>query len=151
MLPIVARGISLDEEEESAIEERMARQVAAEAAIARIEQMVDEARTTPALYEARLAAAQQLIPAYRQRIAAGEEEDTTVKDIQPALQSMLDAAFAAEQAALRGLLRERKIDETTMRAVIGEVMLNQALNGRQQANKRTNSKKTSAEKAGARK
>lgn len=148
-LPVVARGIPLDEEDMSANEERLARQVAAEAAIARIEQMVDEAHSDPALHEARLAVSQRLIPSYRQRLGAGDADDPAAVDMQPVLQSMRDAALDAERAALIELLQARKINDTTMRAVMGEVMLGQALSARKQANRPARPKKPAAKKAGA--
>ena len=148
-LPVVARGIPLDDEDMNANEERLARQVAAEAAIARIEEMVDEAHADPALHEARLAVSQRLIPNYRQRLGAGDADDPAAVDMQPVLQSMRDAALDAERAALVDLLRARKINDTTMRAVMGEVMLGLALSARKQANSPARAKKPAAKKAGA--
>ncbi|PLP60648.1 Na+/H+ antiporter [Mesorhizobium loti] len=147
-LPAVARGIPLDEEDMSVNEERLARQVAAEAAIVRIEQMVDEVRDDPARYEARLAAAQQIIPSYRQRIV-GEADDTKPGDMQNALEAMIDAALDAERGALLKLLKARKINDDTMRAVMGEVTLGQALSARKRAAPAKSNKRP--KKAGARK
>lgn len=147
-LPAVARGIPLDEEDMSVNEERLARQVAAEAAIARIEQMVDEVRDDSARYEARLAAAQQIIPSYRQRIV-GEADDTKPGEMQHALEAMIDAALDAERVALLKLLKARKINDDTMRAVMGEVTLGQALSDRKRAAPAGSNKRP--KKAGARK
>lgn len=147
-LPAVARGIPLDEEDMSVNEERLARQVAAEAAIARIEQMVDEVRDDSARYEARLAAAQQIIPSYRQRIV-GEADDTKPGEMQHALEAMIDAALDAERVALLKLLKARKINDDTMRAVMGEVTLGQALSDRKRAAPARSNKRP--KKAGARK
>lgn len=147
-LPAVARGIPLDEEDMSVNEERLARQVAAEAAIARIEQMVDEVRDDSVRYEARLAAAQQIIPSYRQRIV-GEADDTKPGEMQQALEAMIDAALGAERDALLKLLKARKINDDTMRAIMGEVTLGQALSDRKRATPAKSGKRP--KKAGARK
>ncbi len=126
-LPAVARGIPLEEEDVLANEERLARVTAAEAAIARIEQMVEESRDDPALYETRMAASQQLIPFYRQRIVLGDADDPAAQDLLPVIGAMTEAALDAERAALVKLLRSHKINDTTMRAIMSEVTLTLAL------------------------
>lgn len=130
-LPLVARGIPLEKEDELANEEHLARRAAAEAAIDRIEQMVDESRDNEALYEARQTAARYMIPIYRHRLLADEADDPLGKLLRPVLQEMRTAALDAERAALTKLLRERKINDTTMRTIAGELTLSQALAQRQ--------------------
>jgi CPA1 family monovalent cation:H+ antiporter len=130
-LPLVARGIPLEKEDELVNEENLARRAAAEAAIDRIEQMVDESRDNEALYEARQTAARYMIPIYRRRLLADEADDPMGKLLRPVLQEMRAAALDAERAALTTLLRQRKINDTTMRAIGSELTLSQALAQRQ--------------------
>jgi CPA1 family monovalent cation:H+ antiporter len=126
-LPAIARGIPLEEDDVLANERRLARMAAAEAAITRIEQMVDESSGDPDLHEARQAAARHIIPLYRQRLVAGEVEESSEKDRSPAVEEMHRAALEAERTVLVKLLRERKINDTTMRSIISEVTLDEAL------------------------
>lgn len=129
-LPILARGIPLEKEDVVANEERLARVAAAEAAIARIEQMVEESRDDEALYETRMAASQQLIPFYRQRIVIGDGDDPAARDMLPVISTMTEAALDAERDALVELLHAHKINDTTMRAIMSEVTLTLALIGK---------------------
>lgn len=127
VLPVVARGIPLEKEDALANEERLARAAAAEAAVARLEQLVDESRGDPALHEARQAAAGHIIPLYRQRILAGVANDPSSQTLRPVLREMRQAALEAEREALSKLLRQRKINDTTMRAIVSELTLSEAL------------------------
>ena len=108
-------------------EEQLARTTAAEAAVARIEELVDESAGDPALYEARQAAARYIIPIYRHRVIADEADDSAGVLLRPVLQDMRVAALEAERTALARLFKERKINDTTLRAIGGELTLSQAL------------------------
>jgi CPA1 family monovalent cation:H+ antiporter len=123
----VARGIPLEKEDRIANEEQLARTTAAEAAVARIEQLVDESAGDPALHEARQAAARYIIPIYRHRVIADEADDSVGALLRPALLDMRVAALEAERTALAKLFKERKINDTTLRAISGELTLSQAL------------------------
>ena len=126
-LPLVARGIPLETEDRLANEEQLARTAAAEAAVARIEELVDQSAGDPALHEARQAAARYIIPIYRHRVLADESEDSASVMFRPVLQDMRVAALEAERTALARLFKERKINDTTLRAIAAELTLSQAL------------------------
>lgn len=130
-LPLIARGVPLEKEDKLANEERLAREAAAEAAIARIEELVDQSRNDETLHEAKQAAARYIIPVYRHRLLAEEADDPAGKLLRPVLQDMRAAALDAERAALAKLFRERKINDTTLRTIVGELTLSQALTHRQ--------------------
>ena len=127
VLPLVARGIPLEKEDRIANEEQLARTTAAEAAVARIEQLVDESAGDPALHEARQAAARYIIPIYRHRVIADEADDSVGALLRSALLDMRVAALEAERTALAKLFKERKINDTTLRTISGELTLSQAL------------------------
>ncbi|MDT2024400.1 Na+/H+ antiporter [Methylocella sp. CPCC 101449] len=126
-LPFVARGIPLDREDVVANEERLARVTAAEAAIARIEQMVDESQGDSEKAAIRQAVANQLINIYRQYVIAGEADEQPSQHLIPVITEMREAALEAETAALTQLMRDKKINDNTMRAIMTEITMQQAL------------------------
>lgn len=132
-LPVVARGIPLEKHDVIANEERLARVTAAEAAIARIEQMVDETQGDTEKAAARQAVAAQLITIYRQYVIAGENDEQPSQNLRPVIAEMREAALEAERAALLQLMRERKINDTTLNAITAEITMQQALGERRKA------------------
>ncbi|MDH7796154.1 MULTISPECIES: Na+/H+ antiporter [unclassified Beijerinckia] len=126
-LPFVARGIPLDKEDVIANEERLARVTAAEAAIARIELMVDENQGDADKAAVRQAVASQLIAIYQQYVIAGENDEQPSQHLMPVITEMREAALQAETVALAKLMREKKINDTTMRMIMTEITMQQAL------------------------
>ncbi|TPI33985.1 Na+/H+ antiporter [Mesorhizobium sp. B3-2-1] len=128
-LPRIARGLVEPGEDPAAAEERRARVGAANAAIARIESIANEAGEGEAV-EARLAVADSIVAGYRRRIAASDEADEARAEAREAGRLELElraAAIEAERAALRDMFRSQEINDHTMRALFSEITLTEAL------------------------
>ncbi|MBZ9704903.1 MULTISPECIES: Na+/H+ antiporter [unclassified Mesorhizobium] len=128
-LPKIARGLVEPGEDPAAAEERRARVGAANAAIARIESIANEAGEGGAV-EARLAVADSIVAGYRRRIAASDEADEARAEAREASRLELElraAGIEAERAALRAMFLSRKINDHTMRALFSEITLTEAL------------------------
>ncbi|MBZ9897361.1 Na+/H+ antiporter [Mesorhizobium sp. BR1-1-6] len=128
-LPKIARGLVEPGEDPAAAEERRARVGAANAAIARIESIANEAGEGGAV-EARLAVADSIVAGYRRRIAASDEADEARAEAREASRLELElraAGIAAERAALRAMFLSREINDHTMRALFSEITLTEAL------------------------
>ncbi|MBZ9673366.1 Na+/H+ antiporter [Mesorhizobium sp. ES1-3] len=128
-LPRIARGLVEPGEDPAAAEERRARVGAANAAIARIESIANEAGEGEAV-EARLAVADSIVAGYRRRIAASDEADEARAEAREAGRLELElraAGIEAERAALRDMFRSQEINDHTMRALFSEITLTEAL------------------------
>ncbi|KAA3449608.1 Na+/H+ antiporter [Mesorhizobium sp. SARCC-RB16n] len=128
-LPRIARGLVEPGEDPAAAEERRARVGAANAAIARIESIANEAGEGEAV-EARLAVADSIVAGYRRRIAASDEADEARAEAREAGRLELElraAGIEAERAALRDMFRSREINDHTMHALFSEITLTEAL------------------------
>lgn len=126
-LPVLLRQIPLENEDVLANEERLARVAAAEAAIGRIEELAALPSDNIKEAENRRSVAAQLIEMYRQRIISVQGEAPAAKEMTPLLTEMQQAALIAERNVLVQLAREDKINDTTMREILGEVTMKQAL------------------------
>ncbi|RWA62185.1 Na+/H+ antiporter [Mesorhizobium sp.] len=128
-LPKIARGLVEPGEDPGAAEERRARVGAANAAIARIESIANEGgEGEPA--EARLAVADSIVAGYRRRIAASDEADEARAEAREAGRLELElrhAGIEAERSAVRAMFRSREINDHTMRALLAEITLTEAL------------------------
>ncbi|MET3581928.1 CPA1 family monovalent cation:H+ antiporter [Mesorhizobium robiniae] len=130
-LPKIAHGLVEPGEDPGAAEERLARVGAAKAAIARIENMAaaedgDEGEVPGAL----LAAADSIVAGYRRRIAASDEADEARAEAREAGRMELElrlAGIEAERTAVRAMFRSREINDHTMRALLTEITLTEAL------------------------
>ncbi|WP_421913485.1 Na+/H+ antiporter [Mesorhizobium sp.] len=135
-LPAIARGLVEPGEDADAAEERMARVVAAKAAIAHIESLsqADEEHEGE-VPGARLATANGIVAAYQRRIAASDEAEEARAEVREAGRLELDlrlAGIGAEREAVRTMLRRREINDHTARALFTEITLTEALlKGRQ--------------------
>ncbi|WP_404927084.1 Na+/H+ antiporter [Mesorhizobium sp. ORM16] len=128
-LPKIARGLVEPGEDAAAAEERRARVGAANAAIARIESIANEAGEGGAV-EARLAVADSIVAGYRRRIAASDGADEARAEAREASRLELElraAGIEAERAALRAMFLSREINDHTMRALFSEITLTEAL------------------------
>ncbi|TPL90267.1 Na+/H+ antiporter [Mesorhizobium sp. B2-3-12] len=128
-LPRIARGLVQPGEDPAAAEERRARVGAANAAIARIESIANEAGEGEAV-EARLAVADSIVAGYRRRIAASDEADEARAEAREAGRLELElraAGIEAERSALRAMFRSQEINDHTMRALFSEITLTEAL------------------------
>jgi CPA1 family monovalent cation:H+ antiporter len=128
-LPSLARRIPLENEDVLANEERLARIAAAEAAIGKIEELAERPSNSAEDAENRRAVAAQLVAIYRQRIIAVQGEAPAAKQMSPLMSEMQQAALAAERSVLLQLARDDKINDTTMREILTEVTMQQALHG----------------------
>lgn len=128
-LPRIARGLVEPGKDPAAAEERRARVGAANAAIARIESIANEAGEGEAV-QARLAVADSIVAGYRRRIAASDEADEARAEAREAGRLELElraAGIEAERAALRAMFRSQEINDHTMRALFSEIALTEAL------------------------
>ncbi|MER9169738.1 hypothetical protein NKI12_20620 [Mesorhizobium australicum] len=128
-LPRIARGLVEPGKDPAAAEERRARVGAANAAIARIESIANEAGEGEAV-QARLAVADSIVAGYRRRIAASDEADEARAEAREAGRLELElraAGIEAERAALRTMFRSQEINDHTMRALFSEITLTEAL------------------------
>ncbi|TPM02193.1 Na+/H+ antiporter [Mesorhizobium sp. B2-3-10] len=128
-LPRIARGLVEPGKDPAAAEERRARVGAANAAIARIESIANEAGEGEAV-QARLAVADSIVAGYRRRIAASDEADEARAEAREAGRLELElraAGIEAERAALRAMFRSQEINDHTMRALFSEITLTEAL------------------------
>ena len=128
-LPKIARGLVEPGEDPGAAEERRARIGAASAAIARIESIANEGGEGEAA-EARLAVADSIVAGYRRRIAASDEADEARAEAREAGRLELElrhAGIEAERAAVRAMFRSQEINDHTMRALLAEITLTEAL------------------------
>ncbi|MBZ9917388.1 MULTISPECIES: Na+/H+ antiporter [unclassified Mesorhizobium] len=128
-LPKIARGLVEPGEDPAAAEERRARVGVANAAIARIESIANEAGEGGAV-EARLAVADSIVAGYRRRIAASDQADEARAKAREASRLELElraAGIEAERAALRAMFLSREINDHTMRALFSEITLTEAL------------------------
>ncbi|MBZ9722893.1 Na+/H+ antiporter [Mesorhizobium sp. CO1-1-11] len=128
-LPRVARGLVEPGQDPAAAEERRARVGAANAAIARIESIANEAGEGEAV-QARLAVADSIVAGYRRRIAASDEADEARAEAREAGRLELElraAGIEAERSALRAMFRSQEINDHTMRALFSEITLTEAL------------------------
>ncbi|MFK0688764.1 Na+/H+ antiporter [Mesorhizobium sp. IMUNJ 23033] len=134
-LPKIARGLVEPGEDPGAAEERRARVGAANAAIARIEIIANDASEGEAA-DARLAVADSIVAGYRRRIAASDEADEARAEAREAGRLELELRFAAieaERTAVRAMLRSSKINDHTAQALFAEITLTEALlKGRQE-------------------
>lgn len=134
-LPKIARGLVEPGEDPGAAEERRARVGAANAAIARIEIIANDASEGEAA-DARLAVADSIVAGYRRRIAASDEADEARAEAREAGRLELELRFAAieaERTAVRAMLRSGEINDHTAQALFAEITLTEALlKGRQQ-------------------
>lgn len=125
-LPLIARRITLPQDDPHEAEAREARIAAADAAIARIEELA--AKTGPAR-ELRADVAARLIQSYRQRIAAAQMDGAESKEARAVSSIERDlrlAAVAAERDALRKLFKARKINDETSGEIMRELALAEA-------------------------
>ncbi|ANT51501.1 Na+/H+ antiporter [Mesorhizobium amorphae] len=133
-LPKIARGLVEPGEDPGAAEERRARVGAANAAIARIEIIANDASEGEAA-DARLAVADSIVAGYRRRIAASDEADEARAEAREAGRLELELRFAAieaERTAVRAMLRSGEINDHTAQALFAEITLTEALlKGRQ--------------------
>nr|WP_246677734.1 hypothetical protein [Mesorhizobium sp. B2-4-18] len=128
-LPRIARGLVEPGKDPAAAEERRARVGAANAAIAMIESIANEAGEGEAV-QARLAVADSIVAGYRRRIAASDEADEARAEAREAGRLELElraAGIEAERAALRAMFRSQEINDHTMRALFSEITLTEAL------------------------
>ncbi|MER9839754.1 Na+/H+ antiporter [Mesorhizobium australicum] len=128
-LPRIARGLVVPGKDPAAAEERRARVGAANAAIAKIESIANEAGEGEAV-QARLAVADSIVAGYRRRIAASDEADEARAEAREAGRLELElraAGIEAERAALRAMFRSQEINDHTMRALFSEITLTEAL------------------------
>ncbi|WP_192182623.1 Na+/H+ antiporter [Mesorhizobium amorphae] len=134
-LPKIARGLVEPGEDPGAAEERRARVGAANAAIARIEIIANDASEGEAA-DARLAVADSIVAGYRRRIAASDEADEARAEAREAGRLELELRFAAieaERTAVRAMLRSSEINDHTAQALFAEITLTEALlKGRQE-------------------
>ncbi|AZO30186.1 MULTISPECIES: Na+/H+ antiporter [unclassified Mesorhizobium] len=129
-LPGIARGLVEPGEDPGAAEERRARVGAANAAIARIESLAGDGGEEGEAAEARLAVADSIVAGYRRRIAASDEAEEARAEAREAGRLELDlrhAGIEAERAAVRAMFRSREINDHTMRALLSEITLTEAL------------------------
>ncbi|RWB53505.1 Na+/H+ antiporter [Mesorhizobium sp.] len=129
-LPRIARGLVEPGEDPGAAEERRARVGAANAAIARIESLAGDGGEEGEVAEARLAVADSIVAGYRRRIAASDEADEARAEAREAARLELElrhAGIEAERAAVRAMFRSREINDHTMRALLSEITLTEAL------------------------
>lgn len=133
-LPKIARGLVEPGEDPSAAEERRARVGAANAAIARIESVANDASEGEAA-DARLAVADSIVAGYRRRIAASDEANEARAEAREAGRLELELRFSAieaERTAIRAMLRSGEINDHTAQALFAEITLTEALlKGRQ--------------------
>lgn len=133
-MPKIARGLVEPGEDPGAAEERRARVGAANAAIARIEIIANDASEGEAA-DARLAVADSIVAGYRRRIAASDEADEARAEAREAGRLELELRFAAieaERTAVRAMLRSGEINDHTAQALFAEITLTEALlKGRQ--------------------
>ncbi|RUW09683.1 Na+/H+ antiporter [Mesorhizobium sp. M1A.F.Ca.IN.022.05.2.1] len=128
-LPRIARGLVEPGEDPGAAEERRARAGAAKAAIAKIESLASEGGEGEAA-EARLAVADSIVAGYRRRIAASDEAEEARAEARESGRLELElrhAGIEAERAAVRAMFRTRQINDHTMRALLSEITLTEAL------------------------
>ncbi|MBZ9974659.1 Na+/H+ antiporter [Mesorhizobium sp. BR-1-1-10] len=128
-LPRIARRLVEPGKDPAAAEERRARVGAANAAIARIESIANEAGEGEAV-QARLAVADSIVAGYRRRIAASDEADEARAEAREAGRLELElraAGIKAERSALRAMFRSQEINDHTMRALFSEITLTEAL------------------------
>ncbi|RJT37315.1 Na+/H+ antiporter [Mesorhizobium waimense] len=128
-LPKIARGLVEPGEDPGAAEERRARVGAANAAIARIEIIANDASEGEAA-DARLAVADSIVAGYRRRIAASDEADEARAEAREAGRLELELRFAAieaERTAVRAMLRSGDINDHTAQALFAEITLTEAL------------------------
>ncbi|WP_256750774.1 Na+/H+ antiporter [Mesorhizobium sp. Mes31] len=128
-LPKIARGLVEPGADPAAAEERRARVGAANAAIARIESIANDAGEGE-VAEARLAVADSIVAGYRRRIAASDEADEARAEAREAGKLELElriAGIEAERTAVRAMFRSREINDHTMRALFSEITLTEAL------------------------
>ncbi|MDX8481023.1 Na+/H+ antiporter [Mesorhizobium sp. VK24D] len=129
-LPGIARGLVEPGEDPGAAEERRARVGAANAAIARIESLASDGGEEGEAAEARLAVADSIVAGYRRRIAASDEAEEARAEAREAGRLELElrhAGIEAERAAVRAMFRSREINDHTMRALLSEITLTEAL------------------------
>ncbi|TJW17622.1 MAG: Na+/H+ antiporter [Mesorhizobium sp.] len=129
-LPSIARGLVEPGEDAGAAEERLARVAAAKAAIARIESIAGADAGDGEVPGARLAAADSIVAGYRRRIAASDEADEGRAEAREAGRLELElrlAGIEAERTAVRAMFRRREINDHTMRALLTEITLSEAL------------------------
>ncbi|RWX66799.1 Na+/H+ antiporter, partial [Mesorhizobium sp. M4B.F.Ca.ET.089.01.1.1] len=80
--------------------------------------------------EARLAVADSIVAGYRRRIAASDEADEARAEAREAGRLELElrhAGIEAERGAVRAMFRSREINDHTMRALLAEITLTEAL------------------------
>lgn len=128
-LPVLIRRMPLEDEDVLANEERLARIAAAEAAISKIEELAERPSRNAEQAETRRSVAAQLIAMYRQQIIAVQGEAPAAGDMTPMLVEMQQAALVAERDVLVQMAREDKINDMTMRDIMAEVTMRQALHG----------------------
>ncbi|MGC4023935.1 MAG: Na+/H+ antiporter [Mesorhizobium sp.] len=126
-LPPLIRRMPLESADILANEERLARVAAAEAAISKIEELAEKQTDSVEEAETRRSVAAQLIATYRQRIISMQGETPAARSVSPVMIEMRQAAFLAERNALLQLAQQDKINDSTMREILAEVTMQQAL------------------------
>ncbi|RFC65589.1 MULTISPECIES: Na+/H+ antiporter [Mesorhizobium] len=128
-LPPLIGHMPLESSDVLANEERSARLAAAEAAIAKIEELAETATDSVEEAEARRSVAAQLVATYRQRIISMQAGALAARTVSPVMTEMQQAALVAERAVLVQLAARDEINDTTMREILSEITMQQALHG----------------------
>lgn len=128
-LPLIARGVELPADDPLEAEARHARITSAEAAIARI-QAHEAARGDTTSGSVRADVTARMIANYRMRIAAAKMEGTESEEARAASRIERElrlAAITAERETLRSLFNARKVNDETLRELMQELALTEAM------------------------
>lgn len=128
-LPLIARGVVFPEDDPLEAEARHARITSAEAAIGRI-QAHEAAHGDTASDSLRADVTARMVANYRMRIAAAKTEGTESEEARAASRIERElrlAAITAEREALRSLFNARKINDETLRELMQELALTEAM------------------------
>jgi Na+/H+ antiporter len=128
LLPRLTKGLAHDGHEAAALELRRARIAAAQAAVARLEEL-SAPTSDDSVVTTRQAVADALIASYRRRIEALEEGANPRQETVAAREAELKlrkAAIDAEMDTLRKLLRRGEINDHTLQRLMAELTLGQA-------------------------
>lgn len=128
-LPLIARGVELPADDPLEAEARHARITSAEAAIARI-QAHEATRDDTTSGSVRADVTARMIANYRMRIAAAKMEGTESEEARAASRIERElrlAAITAERETLRSLFNARKVNDETLRELMQELALTEAM------------------------